>query len=274
MRHLFHTALLTLLFLTTISAELQQVDQTAATLWELAVAAKGGRDRLAAIDSFAIQLTTKFKRATLPEIAVGKIDQIVCTLPDGWWEFLDYGPGLMGRSVHVVNARTGLGWASHGGDGRPLLRPDTFTPFRMRQMQYVFFLQTRAVQPVPLRASRIVVGSRAIDRVETDVNGDAVIFDLDVSTHLPVRVETIHKITAKPPRPDSKWSGELRYVYELDDYNDVSGIRVPRRVLMGNDPTDVRIEINPNYDPSIFDKPPSGETTIDSWRGQPEPTTP
>ncbi len=167
-------------------------DQKALTLWDQAISAKGGRDRLAGIRSFAIQQRTRFKGLMLREMAVGKVDQIVCELPDAWWEFLDYRPGLMGYSVLVVNARTGLGWASHGGPASPLLRRDTHTAFRMRQLQYVYFLETRSVQPTPLRASRVRHGFKSADRVETQIEDDLVVFDLDVNTHLPVRIDTTH----------------------------------------------------------------------------------
>ena len=65
--------------------------------------------RLAAIHSFAIWEKT----ARLWPRSVGKVSQIVCALPDAWWEFLDYRPGLMGFSVTAANARTGLGWSSY-----------------------------------------------------------------------------------------------------------------------------------------------------------------
>ena len=71
----------------------------------------------------------------------------------------------------------------------------------MRQLHNVYFLETRSVQPTPLRASRVQHGSKSADRVETEIEGDLVVFDLDTNTHLPVRIETVHKITLKPPRP-------------------------------------------------------------------------
>jgi hypothetical protein len=240
--------------------------QNAVTLWASAIAAKGGRDRLAAIRSFAIHEKTTFTRATRPDMATGKVDQIVCELPDGWWEFVDYRPGQMGYSVRVVNARTGMGWASHGGPARPLLQPDTYVPYRMRQVQYVYFLETSAVHPTPLRASRVQLGSNPVDRLEAEVEGDPVDFYLDVSSHLPVRIEVTRKITLKPPRPGMQPPEPQKFVYELDGYHDVGGIQVPARIMLGGDQTEVRVEINPEYDASIFTQPPPADAGIDSWR--------
>src|SRR5688572_12409317 len=94
-----------------LGAERQQDDQRkAAALWDQAIAAKGGRERLAAIRSFAIYEKTVFRKQ-LPEFASARVHQILCELPDRWWEFLDYRPGKMGYSVTAANAQTGLGWS-------------------------------------------------------------------------------------------------------------------------------------------------------------------
>jgi hypothetical protein len=261
------TGLLVLLAVPGGTARTAQNDRRdAVALWASAIAAKGGEERLAAIRSFAVREKTTFKRPSRPDMAVGKIDQIVCELPDGWWEFLDYRPGQMGYSIRVVNTQTGLGWASHGGPARPFMKPETFTRDRMRQLQYVYFLQTSAVRPTPLRASRVQLGSRAVDRVEAEVDGDPVDFYLDAVTHLPVRIEVVRKTALKPPRPGLKGPDGQKFVYELDDYQQVSGIQVPSRVTLGAEQAEVRVEINPDYDPLIFTKPPPADAGIDSWR--------
>jgi hypothetical protein len=136
----------------------------------------------------------------------------------------------------------------------------------MRQLQYVYFLETRSVRPHPEHGSRMQLGSRSVDRVETLVDGELVIFDLDANTHLPVRIETVRESPLKPPRPDLTATGAQTYVYELDGYHDVSGIRVPGRVTLGGDTAEARVEINPDYEPSIFTKAPPPDSTIDSWR--------
>lgn len=265
MRHLFHTVLLALLFLTTTSAESQQVDQTAAALWEQAIAAKGGRERLAAIRSFAIYEKTVYRKP-LPEFASARVHQIVCELPDRWWEFLDYRPGKMGYSVTAANAQTGLGWSTLGSAPRPFLRRYTGLATRVRQVQYVYFLETRTVRPVPVRASRATHRFKAVDRVETVLDDDRVVFDFDVKTHLPVRIEATLKNTLSPPRPGMKAFADMRFVYELSEYEEIGGIMLPTRVKLGNDAAQTRVEINPDYDAAIFGTPPSPDSTIDSWR--------
>lgn len=246
----------------------QEDRQKAESLWELSIAAKGGRGRLAAIRSFAILEKTRFRGLMTRDVATGKVDQIVCELPDQWWEFLDYRPGLMGYSVEVVNTRTGTGWISHAGaPARPLQRPHMNPAYRMRQLQYVYFLETRAVRPIPLRASRVRLGFKPADRLETQIDDERVVFYLDVDTHLPVRIETVRKLVSKPPRPGVRGTGELKYRYELDDYHEVAGIQVPAQVkLGGGKPSEIRVEINPDYEPSLFTAPPPAGAGIDSWR--------
>jgi len=243
--------------------------QDAMTVWANAVAAKGGQARLGAVRSFAVLEKAESARATLPRMSSGKVDQIVCELPDGWWEFIDYRPGQMGYAVSVINARTGMGWASHGGAAKPLLQPDTFTGYRMRQIQYVYFLQTSAVRPTPRRSSRVQLGSRPVDHVETDVDGEIVHFYLDATTHLPVRIETVRKAALPPPRPGLTPRPPSTIVYELDAYHEVGGIQVPRRVLLGAERFESTVEINPQIDPSLFTTPPPADARIDSWRGGP-----
>jgi hypothetical protein len=251
----------------TVAGGAQDDRQIAAALWEQAVAAKGGRERLAAIHSFAILEKTAFTPPSLPEMAAGRAWQMVCALPDAWWDFLDYRPGQMGVAVRAANARTGLGWSTFDGyPAKPFLRPNTDLKYVMRRLQYIYFLETSAVRPTPLRASRVKLGSKTADRVETQVDDEFVVFDLDVDTHLPTRIETSRKNTLKPPRPGMTPPGDIKRVYELGDYHEIAGLRVPRRVMFGRDPAEVRVEINPDYEPSIFTTPPSPDATIEAWR--------
>ncbi len=224
----------------------------AEALWNQAIAAKGGRERLGSIKSFAIKERAHFDKPTRPDMAVGQVEQIAVELPDLWWSFSDYRPGKMGYMVRVVNTTTGRHWAtSNGSSGKTA--PDRSTGERLRRFEYVYFLETRWVRPTPLRASRVQLGGRSVDRVETEIDAQTVLFDLDIETHLPVRIET----TVTPAR---------RYVFDLTAYHEVSGIQVPGRVSLGGDPADVEVEINPGYDPAIFTAPPPPDAGIDSWR--------
>lgn len=253
----------------------QEDRQKAASLWELSIAAKGGRDRLAAIRSFAILKKTRFSGLMTRDVATGRVDQIVCELPDQWWEFLDYRPGLMGYSVRVLNTRSGLGWVSaNGSTPLPSRRLNPDIAYRMRQLQYVYFLETTSVRPSPRRASRVRLGFKRADRVETAIDDEHVVFYLDVNTHLPVRIETVRKVVSNSPRPGVRGTGELKYSYELDNYHEVAGIQVPTRVRLGGGrPSEIRVEINPACEPSLFTTPPPPDAGIDSWRKRGYPGT-
>lgn len=234
--------------------------QKAVSVWEQAIAAKGGRDRLHGILSVAVREKS------------GIMSQIVCELPNRWWEYDDYRPLPLGYSVRVVNTETGLGWASY--DGHPagaFRRPDRDTAYRLRQLQYVYFLETRWVRASPLRASRVRLGFRRVERVETEIDDDAVVFYLDLTTHLPVRIETSRTFTVKPPRPgafrdNTVLTSERKYIFKLDGYHEVAGIQVPGRVTLSGHTVQSRVEINPDYEPAIFNQPPPPGAGIDSWR--------
>ena len=211
----------------------------AAALWERAVTAKGGRDRLATIRSFAIRETASRIRP-VGGVAGGKVDQIVCELPHGWWEFLDYRPGEMGYSVRVANAATGTGWASQSGaPATPFLRPDGFAAFRIRLLQLVYFLETRSVRPAPISTTTVRLRSKTVNRVVVEVDGDTVDFYLDGTTNLPVRVEAVRKTTLKPPHLEASTPTSQKFIQDLEDYHEVAGIQVPATIIRGNDRFDV-----------------------------------
>ena len=241
----------------------------AQALWEQAIAAKGGRERLSGIQSFALKEQSHFDTPRRPDMATGLVEQIVAALPDLWWSFEDYRPGKMGYSVAAVNTATGQQWANYNGKPARTGR-DRSTGWRLRQLQYVYFLETRWVRPTPLRASRVRVGLRSVDRIETDFDGQAILFDLDVDTHLPMRIESPLKGAAPAPQPGATGNTPAtpahRYIFELSAYHDVGGIQVPGRVTLGGDAADVEVEINPDYDPSIFTTAPPPEAGLDSWR--------
>lgn len=268
------TGLAAILATSTPTPRLIQAEQQAATvLWESALAAKGGRDRLTAVRSFAIRETGTFKHP-VRGVASGVVDQIVCALPHGWWEFADYRPGEMGYSVRVADAAAGSGWASSGGaPPAPFRRPDTFIGFRMRLLQVVYFLETSAVRPKPVSASRVKLRSRAIDRVVVRIDDDPVTVYLDATTHLPLRIEAIYRTTLPPPRPDVRPSGGVTYRQDLEHYTDIGGLRLPSAIRRGDDRFDVHIEVNPDYDPSIFTGPPAPDSGIDAWRRRPPGAT-
>jgi hypothetical protein len=120
---------------------------------------------------------------------------------------------------------------------------------------------------VPLRASRVRLGFTPADRVETEIDDDLVVFYFDVNTHLPMRLETVRRVTSKPPRPGVRGTGALRYTYELDGYHEVAGIQVPARVRLGGGKrSEIRVDINPDLAPALFSAPPPAGAGIDSWR--------
>ena len=137
--------------------------------------------------------------------------------------------------------------ATYGGPAGPFLPRYTGLPYRVRQLQYVYFLETAAVRPTLLRAGHVRRGFKTFDRIETLVEGDLVVFELDRDSHLPARIETSRKTSLPPPRPGMAPSDAASVVYELDTYVEVSGIRVPGRVKLGG-------------------MPPSPDATVDSWR--------
>src|SRR5262245_23838307 len=88
------------------------VGHPASELWEKAITAKGGRQRLHDIQSFAIGTAVPNTHAS--PVAAGERSEFVSVLPDKFWRFVDYRPGSMGFSTEVWNGEKGDYWSATG----------------------------------------------------------------------------------------------------------------------------------------------------------------
>jgi len=125
--------------------------------------------------------------------------------------------------------------------------------------QLFYLLESRWIKPVPLRASEGRVGPRSVDIVETEVNGQRVDFAFDRESHLPIRISEFR-------------NGEMRpfYVQYLSDYAEINGIKIPLQLSDNEaDRADrMTIQINVDYDESVFVKPPPISAGPEAWRAK------
>src|SRR5437660_4732658 len=68
----------------------------ASAVWEQAIAAKGGRERVHSIRNFVILSREEFSRSPRPDVATYEQLEWLLVLPDKLWGFSDHRPGLMG----------------------------------------------------------------------------------------------------------------------------------------------------------------------------------
>ena len=262
--------------------------QEAAKFWELAIAAKGGRERLDAIRNFVVSSKSRFRSTPRSDVAAGIIEENLYVLPGRWWNFEDYRPGKMGLRINVLDFDRNIHW--HVNPAETLAGPprlDVFEDFkyRFKQAQFLYLLETKWAKPtlvgartasidgneydviqtvIAEREMRRAVRDKSTQRLELEVIGGeravrAEVY-LDRKNHLPVRIV----IDGKAARGSGK--GELDAVCILDDYADFGGIQMPRRVNCGDQENRTSYHFNVDYNESIFEHPPTPDMKPDTWR--------
>lgn len=146
--------------------------------------------------------------------------------------------------------------------------------------QLYFLLETQWIKPLPLKVYAGRIGNRPVDIIQTIVqyadapranpNGYRVDFHLDKQSHLPLKVAFPAGDDGSVFPRDSEGTnyGRGTYYVTFADYADMSGIQMPRRVgyLADKPHASLRVRVNVEYDPGIFERPPSLKAGPDAWR--------
>jgi hypothetical protein len=227
-------------------------DPNAAALWEQAIEAKGGRARLHSV-------------ANILESYSDKSAVSLYVFPSKLWEWTDDRPTPLGVYVEMINLERDLSYIIREDSGVPANKGKYSAKGRgewpLSQIQLCFLLETHWVKPVPVVLLSGTIRGKAVDVVQTLVNGDRVDFHLDKKSHLPLEVAF--------PAKDSIGTkyGLGTYYATFSDYYDVSGIQMPGKV--GHDAEaeiSQSVQVNVDYDAGIFERPPSLKDGPDGWR--------
>jgi len=265
-----------------VQGQFPQPPDRAKELWELAIAAKGGREAL-------------YKVANIADIRKpdGSYVHFV-VLPDKFFLFDDMRPSLFGVRIELYNYESGFGYRTFPRDTRKIYQdirtdPD-FKTIKGRHVyllypQLYLLLETRWMQPKPLSASKAKVNGKSADRVDVLIEGYGdpqryAVF-LDEKTHLPVRIAMCRNVNTNEITDVCCFSN-------LRGYTEIAGIKIPLESTGQRDSTWDRkqIEINAEYEPQFFDRLPDHNANGLQWRKpgakpadppvapQPEPLTP
>lgn len=234
--------------------------EEAERLWEEAIAAKGGRERLHAINNLqrSVRLRQWWNLRRVPyEI------EALYVFPRKSWEWVDQTGTIFGFKISMHNYDQNIHWyyLDHG-------KGPTVAPFwdsdiykgamsAIINVQLNYLMETRWVKPIPVSVERGKVGGHAVDIVRTIVKGyprgeETVSFALDRKTHLPRQV-IYHAILQ-----GKEYSGGV----SLSDYTAINGIQMPGKV--GRERT--VFQFNVDYNERIFEQPPSRAEGIDAWK--------
>ncbi|HEX8500931.1 MAG TPA: hypothetical protein VF659_10105 [Pyrinomonadaceae bacterium] len=219
--------------------------EEAERLWELAVAAKGGRERLHSVNS--LLLTTGSRKYPLVDLYA---------FPGKLWRWSRL-PAPFDLSVNMLNAERRAAYATSGNSPASPRRlgDDAVRGFQsfVDEAQLYFLLETRWQRPVPVAASEGEAGGRRADVVRVAVGDKQADYFLDRKTHLPLKI-------VFPARDNAR-----RY-FAAKDYADVGGVMLPLKVSYGGGFSPYAYVLNPDYDPNIFERPPTIDAGIEAWR--------
>lgn len=225
------------------------LDQTRAEeVWEKAIQAKGGRERINAVRNIlrTEKNSSKYLSVTLTDLPA-KV----------WsWDKTQKPIGLWGTVADVEkNVEYAVNEYSKQADKTDAAN----AAFFVRRQQISILLETRWLKPELLSARKEKVENRSYDVVETRIEGERnrIDFYFDEKTHLLYMLDFIDMKTGK----SYQWT---RYY----NYTTVDGIQVPTEYnsrFVGRK-TPVKIDFNVEYDETVFEKQPSIKATPNDWK--------
>jgi hypothetical protein len=252
--------------------------QRAEALWEEAIRAKGGRERLHSIESFVISSTIDAHLITPAfgsNAKSGHVDsqtERLYAMPTKAWLY-EFTPSFdVKLEATVINIERNLCMVTLApvGPGRSVpglsLCVPTIWPKRLIQDPVLYLMETRWVRPQPLRTRTDGKGKKQQDVIETEVGQLRLDFYLDRKTHLPVKVVTENE-NGDPRMP------RMDLMVTFEDYVEVDGIQMPRRVIRQplltrverRDTERARYRFNVAYDEEIFNFPIPKNAKSKDW---------
>ena len=229
--------------------------QKAEAVWEQAVVAKGGRERLHQIDSLLLSYRETVRNFLGIVVHRGDVERLY-VFPDKSWSWDDGLPPPFNLTVSMFNLERNISCSMYAGAASPkCTKPKDGTSFfsqgeGVARVQYLYLLETRWVTPAPMSLRRDSIGLKSVDIVQTQVAGRRVDYYLDRKTHLPKRVVTFFE------------SGRVWETFDFSDYVTINGIQMPSVQKRGK----INFQINPAYTDNIFTNPPSIEAGPKAWQ--------
>jgi hypothetical protein len=250
--------------------------ERAIALWNEAVQAKGGRERLHSIDNFLISSTIDIRTQ---RGSTEKETERLYAVPGKAWIYTYTPSDDVSLDVTVINKERTFCWVTLApkSNGVPGLSPCIpSTPIKyLVQDPVIYLMETNWLQPEPLRVRTEGKGKKQLDVIETKVGVLRVDFYLDRKTRLPTKLVT-------------EWYGGIGQAtlgggpmtVEFGDYVDVDGIVMPRRVIrevdgdapvgevFRRDTERATYRFNITYNPKILESPAPKNAKRSDWKLQ------
>jgi len=253
----------------TISSGSQGSKVEARRIWELAIKAKGGREKLHAVRNIVITSGAKGIRNLIFRKGRGvkkskkyrPVLQSFIVFPNRIWKWGDLRPSKLGLRMSMENFVSRKKYiVDYGGvpedwSVEPIELNKTNSTF---EDMVTLLLETKWTQPMIMGFYRSKVGRKRVNVVQTSIPNYRIDFMFDLKTNMLRRVVG---------NTDKKISWSVKYA----DYCWVSGIKMPTKVTFesefGNMTWYKTYQINVEYNEGIFEKPPLPvEDGFDSWK--------
>jgi hypothetical protein len=181
--------------------------------------------------------------------------------PDKRFSWSDARPTVFGSHASVINFEKNIEILVPGDNPKDLRKgppqPDLRSIFRDVWMRYL--LETPWSKPEPVAASEEKLGSRMCDVVTVKYEWLLYKVYLDKRSHLPERISTY---AADKPAVEL-----IREDYS--DYKEFDGLMMPQvQSVNRQKPVRRSFEINPAYDPAVFERVPDMNAGADQWRAK------
>jgi hypothetical protein len=229
------------------------------------IKAKGGRERLYSVES--VYRALHWKKPTKESGYLR--DRELFVLPDRYWAWLDWSGTVFGLEINVYNLRQRVSYSTGKSTGQHVWENDSGYPASefLRDLQLVHLLETRWLEPEPIAAWDRKEKGRRIRTVRALVGDEILEYSLEEQQVLPFRIRRSWFLSVNPDREEYQKS------FNLADYRDVSGIMLAHTVRWQDGKLTRKeqaiYEINPSYDPLIFDRQPVLKDGPEAWRSKP-----
>jgi len=244
----------------------ESTQQEVRRIWEQAIAAKGGRERLQAVQNLVISKVGNYPTSS------GKTNTVrteaFFVFPNKIWMWMDYRPDVLGLTVETYNFDSRVNYIITSDDPPPIpqaIRPSETSKSHTHGL-LSYLLETKWLKPELVSAKTERIRRRTVDVVRTTLRDDVegfspenkyIDFAFDRETHLLIRVSYYHK---------RGYEEVLDVAENLSDYTEVNGIKVPQKSEVGGSIEKISIQINVPYNEDIFTKPPSVAAGPEAWK--------